>query len=35
MASVSLLYVSGVLFVNAVMLLDKAEPRRVGSSRGS
>jgi hypothetical protein len=30
MASVGLLYVGGVLFVNAVMLLGKAEPRSVG-----
>ncbi len=30
MAAVGLLYVGGVLFVNAVMLLGKAEPRSVG-----
>lgn len=30
MAAVGLLYVGGVLFVNAIMLLGKAEPRSVG-----
>ena len=30
MAAVGLLYVGAVLFVNAVMLLGKAEPRSVG-----
>jgi hypothetical protein len=30
MAAVGLLYVGGVLFVNAVMLLGKANPRSVG-----